>query len=70
MGFDTTGYSSMYPIENLGTCWMLVQIYCLLVLIWRILKALAKYRESARLKKITDKLSKFLFWGAALRFLF
>ena len=49
MGFDTTGYSSMFPIENLGTCWMLVQIYCLLVLIWFILKNLARYRESARL---------------------
>ena len=38
MGFDTTGYSSLYPVENLGTCWMLVQIYCLLVIFWLTLK--------------------------------
>lgn len=22
--FDSTGYSSMYPVENLGTCWLLI----------------------------------------------
>ena len=22
-GFDTVGYSSQYPVENLGTCWLL-----------------------------------------------
>ena len=68
-GFDTTGYSSTYPVENLGTCWMLVQIYVLLVLIWLVLNQLAKCC-GGRVHPARNKLSKFLFWGSALRFLF
>ena len=69
-GFDSTGYGSMYPVENLGTCWMLVQIYCLLTLIWLILRQISKSCKSPRLIRVRDKISRFLFWGAALRFLF
>lgn len=43
-GFDSTGYSSMHPIENLGTCWVLVQIYLILVVVWLSLRLITRIK--------------------------
>lgn len=71
-GFDLAGYSSMYPVENLGTCWLLVQLYCLLVVLWLLLKCINHNCswQSLRLRRVQEKIGQFAFWGAALRFLF
>ena len=34
MAFESTRYGSMYAIENLGTCYLLINVYLIQCLIW------------------------------------
>jgi len=70
-GFDSIGYGSMYPVENLGTSWLLMQIYLVLLVLWFTLRWISTNRPGCpRVALFRDKLGGFIFWGAALRFLF
>ena len=70
MGFETIGYESRYPIENLGTLWFFTQIYLALIFTWAILNVIGRHSRSKCVAKARDKISGFVLWGSALRFTF
>ena len=70
LSFQSSGYEYIYLIENMGTCFFLVQIYitqCVLVLL---LWLLIKYAGCHKLLTPQTKLRKGLFWSVPLRFIF
>ena len=68
LAFQDCGYEFMYSVNNLGSCYFMFNIYCLLVIIWMFTWCL---KDTCRLCEcIDEKLGKLLFWGTFLRLLF
>ena len=67
-GFQDTGYGSMYPLLNLGTCFLLFNIYIFQVLIWAITGCFKDCSDCAQ--RWHSKYHKSLFWGSIIRLLF
>jgi len=68
LNFSSSGYEYLHVIENLGTSVALVQLYffsCFLCLVMYCLK-----HKHERINRYYEKMRNFLFWGAALRFVF
>jgi len=68
VNFASSGYEYMHVLENLGTSMFLIQVYitsCILMMIAKWLR-----HKSPHIEKYYLKSHKFLFWGAALRFIF
>jgi len=68
LAFEALGYGSMYPVENLSTCFFLFNIYLVLVFIWSILYFFKE--RFAFMFKCFDKFDKVLFWRSLMRLLF
>ena len=67
MNFETTGLESYYAIENLGTVFLIFNIYVVLSILQLIgycFKNKVKW-----CKKMSKKIGKFLYWGGILRLL-
>ena len=68
LNFASSGYEYVHAVENLGTSLMVIQVYFLSVLICG---ALHLFRNKSRqVEKYYVKSKNYLFWGAALRFIF
>ena len=68
--FADSGYEYTFLIENMGTCFFLVQIYLLGCLITLFLGILIKVCLINKAKTTQKKLKDRLFWGTAIRFIF
>ena len=64
--FETLGLESRYFINNLGTFFVILMLYVLLVFIWVILYLLRKCKDCKILKKLERNLSKRLFWNGLI----
>ena len=70
LSFQSTGYEYIYMIENMGSCFFLVQIFLTSLVITFILSIMLKYCQIERVAKFYNKMKESLFWGTPLRFLF
>ena len=61
--FETLGLESRYFINNLGTFFVILMLYILLVFIWVILCLLRKCKDCKMLKKLERNLCNRLFWN-------
>lgn len=68
MAFMATGYGSMYPIMNLGTCFVLINTY-IFQCIFYLISSCFKDRSAFALK-CYHKYHKALFWGTLIRLFF
>jgi len=68
VNFASSGYEYLHATENLGTSTMLVQVYIISCMMCFVLMLCRK--RHAKIEKLYLKFSNFLFWGAALRFIF
>jgi len=58
----------MYSVENLGTCYFLLNVYLIQLAIWGLAGCFKD--RSALIEKYHKKYEKVLFWGTLLRLLF
>ena len=66
--FQDTGYASMFPVMNLGTCFFLFNIYLMQLVIWMVCSC---FKDSYQLaNRWYEKYDKLLFWGGLIRLLF
>ena len=70
LSFQSSGYEYIYLIENMGTCFFMVQIYLLFCLLTLILGLISRYTSIQRTAKHYKGLRQKLFFGVALRFVF
>ena len=70
LSFQSTGYEYIYLIENMGTCFFLVQIFLTACLITALLALIAKYTNNEKVANQHKKMKSQLYWGVPLRFLF
>ena len=68
--FGSSGYDFIYLVENMGTCFFIVQIYLTQCLISLLLLLLIRYAKVYKLQNIYERLKENLFWSTALRFVF
>ena len=70
LSFASSGYEYTYLVENMGTCFFVVQIYLSSCIIAMLLLLLIRYAKLHKLQNIYESLKKNLFWSTALRFVF
>ena len=68
LAFQTTKYDTMYAIGNLGTCFMMINVYLMQLVFW-LLCSMCK-DSSKFANKCYHKYTKVLFWGTPIRILF
>ena len=68
MAFEETRYGSMYAIENLGTCFMLINVYLIQCVIWAICYCFKGNSKCAN--RTYTRYTKMLFWGSIMRLFF
>jgi len=68
LGFDNCQYGSIYAVENLGTAFVLLNIYMIQLVEYYLLKLCKNHWKRAA--RWHDNLEKALFWGTLIRFLF
>ena len=70
LSFASSGYEYINLIENMGTCFFMVQIYltqcCFLLILLLLMKCFKIYKVT----NLYEKMKKQLFWSTALRFIF
>ena len=68
LAFQSCRYDSMYAVQNLGTCFMLINLYILQVIICLICGC---FKDCCKCAANTyEKYKKTLFWGSLIRLLF
>ena len=70
LSFASSGYEYTYLVENMGTCFFMVQIYLTSCIIALLLLLLIRYAKLYKLQNVYERLKKNLFWSTALRFVF
>ena len=68
--FGDSGYDYIFLVENMGTCFFMVQIYILFCLVTLGLGILIKYCSIPKAQPRHKKMKDTLFWGTAIRFVF
>ena len=68
--FGDSGYEYIFLIENMGTCFFMVQLYLSGCLITLLLGILIKVCSINKAKTTQKKMKDRLFWGTAIRFIF
>ena len=68
LAFQATGYSSMYSIGNLGTTFVMINVYIIQCVMWIFFYC---FRNTCMFaNKCHEKYAKALFWGTPIRILF
>ena len=68
--FGDSGYDYIFLIENMGTCFFLVQVYLFCSLMTVLLGVLIRTCSINKAKPTHKKWKDKLFWGTAIRFIF
>ena len=68
--FGDSGYDYIFLVENMGTCFFMVQVYLFSCLITLSLGLLIRLCSITRAKPRHKKIKDTLFWGTAIRFVF
>ena len=64
--FEASGMESTYFINNLGTFYLIILIYCLVIIFWLISHLIWKCTNLKEFKKIDRKLKAKLFWNGLI----